>query len=61
MILETRYLNTKSVMPILITGGSGSVAVNLAEALLKLGEDLVLFSCHSPAEVMSDRKEGREF
>ncbi len=33
---------------VLITGGSGFVATNLAEALLRRGENVVLFSRHSP-------------
>jgi len=48
MILKDENLNVKFFMPILITGGSGFIAVNLAEALLKLGEEVVLFSRHSP-------------
>ncbi len=37
-------------MSVLITGGSGFIALNLAEVLLNKGEEVVLFSRHSPPE-----------
>jgi nucleoside-diphosphate-sugar epimerase len=39
-------------MSILITGGSGFIALNLAEVLLGRGEEVVLFSRHSPPEIV---------
>jgi nucleoside-diphosphate-sugar epimerase len=39
-------------MSILITGGSGFIALNLAEVLLKRSEEVVLFSRHSPPEIV---------
>jgi len=38
-------------MSVLITGGSGFIALNLAEVLLNIGEEVVLFSRHSPPEI----------
>jgi len=38
-------------MSILVTGGSGFIALNLAEVLLKRKEEIVLFSRHSPPEL----------
>jgi len=38
-------------MSVLITGGSGFIALNLAEVLLKRKEEIVLFSRHSPPEL----------
>jgi nucleoside-diphosphate-sugar epimerase len=39
-------------MSILITGGSGFIALNLAEVLLKRREEVVLFSRHSPPGIV---------
>ena len=38
-------------MSILITGGSGFIAVNLAEVLLENQQDVVLFSRHAPPDI----------
>ena len=39
-------------MSVLITGGSGFIALNLAEVLLRRSEEVVLFSRHSPPEIV---------
>ena len=39
-------------MSVLITGGSGFIALNLAEVLLRRGEEVVLYSRHSPPEIV---------
>jgi len=47
-------------MSVLITGGSGFIALNLAEVLLRRSEEVVLFSRHSPPEIVLQTLQTRE-